>query len=228
MNESLPLNLDFDRATRCGFPEVVFGMGKTVAEVVAAATRLHAAHGQVLVTRASDDALAALAAALPTGRVHRRSACFALGEPAATLGPVGVVSAGTADESVAEEAAVTLAMRGVAVVRAPDCGVAGLHRILARIDELRRCRALIVVAGMDGALPSVVGGLVDCPVIACPTSVGYGVASGGHAALNSMLASCAAGVTVVNIDNGFGAGAAAAAIARQCGNRAGASTSKAT
>ncbi|HYE05290.1 MAG TPA: nickel pincer cofactor biosynthesis protein LarB [Planctomycetota bacterium] len=217
MTDPLPLNLDFDRAQRCGYPEVVFGLGKTVEEVVAAATRLHRAHGQVLVTRAADEALAALAAALPGGRSHRRSGCFAVGEPAATLGPVGVVSAGTADEAVAEEAVVTLGMRGVAVVRAADCGVAGLHRILARLDELRRCRALIVVAGMDGALPSVVGGLVDCPVIACPTSVGYGVAAGGHAALNSMLASCAAGVTVVNIDNGFGAGAAAAAIARQCG-----------
>jgi NCAIR mutase (PurE)-related protein len=116
---------------------------------------------------------------------------------------------------VAEEAAITLAARGVSVDRLSDCGVAGLHRLLGRLDRLRACVALVVVAGMDGALPSVVGGLVDTPVIACPTSVGYGVAAGGHTALHTMLASCAPGITVVNIDNGFGAGYAAATIARR-------------
>lgn len=210
----LTLNLDLDRSRRLGFPEVVFGANKTVAEVVAAATRLVEAHGQVLVTRARPEALTALVAALPKGRPYPRSNCFAVGVPEPAAGPVGVVSAGTGDEPVAEEAAVTLAMRGVRVARMHDCGVAGLQRILGRLEELRRCVAVIVIAGMDGALPSVVGGLVDAPVIACPTSVGYGVAEGGRAALYSMLASCSPGVTVVNIDNGFGAGYAAATIAR--------------
>ena len=137
-----------------------------------------------------------------------------MGHPTPTLGPVAVVSAGTADEPVAEEASVTLTARGVRVERFHDSGVAGIHRIMKHLDAIRQCVAVIVVAGMDGALPSVVGGLIDIPLIACPTSVGYGVATGGHTALNTMLASCAAGVTVVNIDNGFGAGFAAATIAR--------------
>jgi NCAIR mutase (PurE)-related protein len=209
----LTLNLDLDRRRRLGFPEVVFGANKTVNEVVAAATRLVEVHDQVLITRAKPEALAALHAALPNGRPYPRSGCFAYGVPAPTCGTVAVVSAGTSDEPVAEEAAVTLAIRGVRVSRFHDCGVAGLQRILARLDELRGCVAVVVMAGMDGALPSVVGGLLDCPVIACPTSVGYGVAEGGKAALMSMLASCAPGVTVVNIDNGFGAGYAAASIA---------------
>ena len=207
------LNLDLDRARRCGFPEVVYGAGKTVSEVLAAATRLAEAHGRVLVTRCSDEALDALARSLPAGHPHPRSHCFCLGEPTASAGPVAVITAGTGDEPVAEECALTLAMRGVRVDRHRDCGVAGLHRLLAKIEDLRRCVCVVVVAGMDGALPSVVGGLLDVPVIACPTSIGYGVAAGGHTALNTMLSSCAAGVTVVNIDNGFGAGYAAATIA---------------
>lgn len=211
MNDTL--NLDFDRRKRLGFPEVVFGSGKTVNEVLAAATRLTEAHGQVLITRASPEALAALQNVLPAGRAHPRSGCFSLGAPVPTHGPVAVLSAGTSDEGVAEEAAVTLEARGVRVMRFRDSGVAGLHRMLGHLDAIRTCVAVVVVAGMDGALPSVVGGLVDIPVIACPTSIGYGVATGGHAALNSMLASCAPGVTVVNIDNGFGAGYAAATIA---------------
>jgi NCAIR mutase (PurE)-related protein len=212
MNDTL--NLDFDRHRRQGFPEVVFGLGKTVAEVVRAATHLIEAHGQVLVTRATPEALAALGAAFPRGVCHHRSHCFSFGHSAPTLGPVAVVSAGTADEPVAEEASVTLAARGVRVERFHDSGVAGIHRIMKHLDAIRQCVAVIVVAGMDGALPSVVGGLIDIPLIACPTSIGYGVATGGHTALNTMLASCAAGVTVVNIDNGFGAGFAAATIAR--------------
>jgi NCAIR mutase (PurE)-related protein len=207
------LDLDFDRLRRQGFPEVVFGAGKTVNEILGAATRLMEAHGQVLVTRASADALAALQTVLPHGRAHPRSGCFTCGEPAAACGPVAVVTAGTSDEPVGEEAAVTLTARGVRVERFRDSGVAGLHRVLKHLDAIRQCVAVIVVAGMDGALPSVVGGLVDIPVIACPTSVGYGVATGGNTALNTMLASCSPGVTVVNIDNGFGAGFAAATIA---------------
>jgi pyridinium-3,5-biscarboxylic acid mononucleotide synthase len=209
------LDLDLDRLRRCGFPEVVYGAGKTTEEVVAAATRLSQAHGRVLVTRATAEALAALRAALPEGVAYPRSGCFSLGAPAPDCGPVGVLSAGTSDEPVAEETAVTLAARGVAVERFADCGVAGLHRVLGHLDRLRTCAALIVIAGMDGALPSVVAGLVDCPVIGCPTSVGYGVAEGGRAALHAMLASCAPGLLVVNVDNGFGAAYAAATIARR-------------
>lgn len=217
MNDTL--NLDFDRNARIGFPEVVFGQGKTVNEVLAAATRLVEAHGQVLVTRASPEALAALQQSLPNGRAHPRSSCFTVGDPAPDCGPVAVLSAGTSDEPVAEECAVTLAARKVKVERFRDSGVAGLHRLLSRLDAIRTCDAVVVVAGMDGALPSVVGGLVDIPVIACPTSIGYGVAGDGRAALYSMLASCAPGVTVVNIDNGFGAGYAAASIARRVAKR---------
>jgi len=208
------LNLDLDRLRRLGFPEVVFGASKTVNEVVAAATRLAEAHSHVLVTRARPEALEALVKALPTGRPYPRSGCFALGTPVASSGPVAVVSAGTGDESVAEEAYVTLAMRGVAVKRFPDCGVAGLQRILARLDEIRGCVAVIAIAGMEGALPSVLGGLLDIPLIACPTSVGYGISDNGRTAMHAMLASCAPGITVVNIDNGFGAGYAAANIAK--------------
>jgi NCAIR mutase (PurE)-related protein len=211
----MTLNLDLDRARRCGFPEVVYGAGKTDREVVTAATRLVAAHGRVLVTRCRPEALAALVAAMPTGRAHPRSGCFTCGVCKPGFGPVAVVSAGTSDEPVAEEAALTAAMRGCRVLRRPDCGVAGLHRLLHHLPALRRCRAIIAVAGFEGALPSVVAGLVACPVIAVPTSVGYGVAAGGHTALHAMLASCAPGVLVVNIDNGFGAGYAAATIAAQ-------------
>ena len=213
MNDTL--NIDFDRQGRLGFPEVVFGQGKTVNEVLAATTRLVEAHGQVLVTRLSAEAMAALQNILPNGRAHPRCACFTVGEPVPDCGPIAVLSAGTSDEPVAEECAVTLAARGVKVERFRDCGVAGLHRLLSCLDAIRACDAVVVVAGMDGALPSVVGGLVDIPIIACPTSVGYGVAADGRAALYSMLASCAPGVTVVNIDNGFGAGYAASSIARR-------------
>ncbi len=207
------LDLDLGRAERCGFCEVVFGAGKTVDEVVAAARLLHEAHGQALVTRASDAALAALAQAFPAGRAHARCRAFSVGDPVPGAGPVAVVSAGTSDEPVAEEAQVILEARGVRVERFRDCGVAGLQRVLGHLDRIRACDCAVVVAGMDGALASVLGGLVAIPLIACPTSVGYGVASGGTTALNAMLASCAAGLTVVNIDNGFGAGHAAATIA---------------
>ena len=210
------LNLDFDRHRRCGFPEVIFGQGKTVDEVVTAAIMLADRHGRVLVTRASAEALAALGRALPAGQTYVRGRCFAVGAPAATLGPVAVVSAGTADEPVAEECAATLGIAGIQLDRIRDSGVAGLHRLIAQLDRIRACRIAIVIAGMEGALPSVVGGLVDLPVIGVPTSVGYGVAEGGRTALFAMLTSCAAGITVVNIDNGFGAAMAAAAICRQC------------
>lgn len=213
------LDLDYDRERRCGFPEVVFGLGKTAAETAAAAARLAERHGRVLVTRASPESLQALASALPTGTVHPRSGCFTLGMAAPDCGPVGVVSAGTSDEPVAEEAELTLRMRGVAVHRAADCGCTGIHRVLRHAEDLRACVALVVVAGMDAALATVVAGLVDIPVIGCPTTIGYGIAEGGHTALHAMLASCAPGLSVVNIGNGFGAGYAAASIARMVGRR---------
>ena len=206
------LDLDLHRDRRLGFPEVVYAAGKTDAEVVAAATGLVAAHGRVLVTRARPESLAALAEALSSGQVHPRSGCFTVGLPRPAWGPVAVISAGTSDESVAEEAEWTARMRGCRVRRFADCGVSGLHRLTGHLPALRRCRCVIVVAGFEGALPSVIGGLLACPIIAVPTSVGYGVAAGGHAALHAMLASCDPGVVVTNIDNGFGAGFAAARI----------------
>jgi pyridinium-3,5-biscarboxylic acid mononucleotide synthase len=213
MAHSLPLDLDLQRDRRLGFPEVVFAAGKTDEECTTAALRLVAAHGRVLVTRCRDGQLAALVAALPHGTAYSRSGCFTLGMPKPSLPQVAVISAGTSDEPVAEEAALTAAMRGCRVLRCPDCGVAGLHRLSAWLPKLRRCAAVVAVAGFEGALPSVLGGLIAVPIIAVPTSVGYGVAAGGTTALHAMLACCAPGVTVVNIDNGFGAGFAAGRIA---------------
>ncbi len=202
--------LDHHRALRAGFPEVVFGLGKTVEQIVAIATRLYERHGLVLVTRAEDAAREALAAAHPRAQVHARARCVVLRRRAPRLrGRVLVVCAGTADLPVAEEALVTARAMGSLAELIADVGVAGLHRLLAHREELRRARVLVVVAGLEGALASVVGGLVDRPVIAVPTSVGYGAHFGGVAPLLAMLNSCAAGVTVVNIDNGFGAGYAA-------------------
>ncbi|GDY12082.1 1-(5-phosphoribosyl)-5-amino-4-imidazole-carboxylate carboxylase [Planctomycetota bacterium] len=209
------IDLDLGRPQRTGLGEVVFGEGKTCDEVVAAATGLFTAHGRVLVTRAGPEALAALSAAIPTGRADARARGFLAGAPPATLGPVALISAGTADQAVARECALTLAIAGVQVETFADCGIAGLHRVLRHLPAIRRCRCAIVVAGMDGALPAVVAGQVDLPVIACPTPIGYGVAAGGTAALQTMLASCAPGLAVVNIGNGFGAAAMAAAICRQ-------------
>ena len=210
-----PLDLDLQRDRRLGFPEVVYAAGKTDAEVVEACTRLVAAHGRVLATRCRPSSLAALTAALPAGQAHPRSGAFTIGLPKPTLPAVGVISAGTSDAPVAEEAALTAAMRGCRVLRFDDSGVSGLHRLARHLPKLRRCCAVVVIAGFEGALPSVLGGLVACPVFAVPTSVGYGVAAGGRAALDAMLASCAPGVGVLNIDNGFGGGFAAARVAMQ-------------
>jgi len=210
--------VDHHRGLRNGFPEVVFGQGKTAEQVVAIAERLAAAGGNVLVTRLAPEAAAALVAAVegfeyhPLPRVAVRRGRVAEPPPG---GPILVVSAGTADLPVAEEAAITAELMGGRVERLYDVGVSGLHRLLAARDRLWEAAVLIVVAGMEGALPSVVGGLVDRPVIAVPTSVGYGASLGGLAALLGMLNTCAAGVVVVNIDNGFGAAAAAARILQQ-------------
>jgi NCAIR mutase (PurE)-related protein len=200
--------LDLDRERRQGAPEVVFGEGKSPGQCVAIAERIAAAGHGVLLTRTSDAARMALRARFPEARVHdvARTVWLARAAPRTVgSGHACVVTAGTSDLPVADECLETLAFLGVPAERVADVGVAGVHRVLARADQLRSARAVVVVAGMDGALPSVVGGLVAGPVIAVPTSVGYGAAFGGVAALLTMLNSCAAGVTVVNIDNGFGA-----------------------
>jgi pyridinium-3,5-biscarboxylic acid mononucleotide synthase len=207
--------IDHHRALRQGYPEVIYAPGKTADEIVTIAGRL-ASHGDgFLVTRADDARRTALVSQFPQAEANgvARTVYLAPAAPmAASHGTVLIVTAGTSDAPVAEEAAVTVRAFGGTVVRATDVGVAGLHRLLTHGPALQAATVVIVVAGMDGALPSVVGGLVSVPVIAVPTSVGYGASFGGLAALLSMLNSCAAGVTVVNVDNGFGAAVAAARI----------------
>ncbi|HEU4988410.1 MAG TPA: nickel pincer cofactor biosynthesis protein LarB [Gemmatimonadaceae bacterium] len=207
--------VDHHRALRQGYPEVIFGAGKTPPQIVEIAERILARGEGVLATRLSPEAAEALRFAIPAVEINELArTAYVPGEypPDAGRGTVCIVTAGTSDLPVAEEAAVTAAALGNAVARITDVGVAGLHRLLARREELLSAAVVIVVAGMDGALPSVVGGLVAGPVIAVPTSVGYGAAFGGIAPLLTMLNSCAAGVTVVNIDNGFGAAVAASRI----------------
>src|SRR4051812_35413518 len=207
--------IDHHRALRQGFPEVVFGEGKTPEHLVAIASRIAERGEGLLVTRLSPEAAPALVTRLPAIELNviARTAYLRPLEPTPTgRGTVLIVTAGTSDLPVAEEAAVTASALGNCVARLVDVGVAGIHRVLARRDELLAASVIIVVAGMDGALPSVVGGLVRVPVIAVPTSVGYGASFQGLAALLTMLNSCAAGITVVNIDNGFGAAVAASRI----------------
>jgi NCAIR mutase (PurE)-related protein len=200
--------LDHHRSIRRGFPEVVFGQGKTPEQIARLAARLARQGQNVLVTRTTEDAYRAVAVELPSARWHPEARAVVVETtPAAPLGgPVLVISAGTSDIPVAEEAALTASTMGARVERLLDVGVAGLHRLTGRQNQLAEARVLIVVAGMEGALPSVVAGLVAAPVIAVPTSIGYGASLGGIAALLAMLNSCASGVAVVNIDNGFGAG----------------------
>jgi pyridinium-3,5-biscarboxylic acid mononucleotide synthase len=207
--------IDHHRALRQGFPEVIYGEGKTPEQVVGIAERIAERHGAFLATRLSEAAAECLANRFRDVQLNRlaRTAHLAGPEsPPAGKATVLIVTAGTSDLPVAEEAAVTASALGNSVARMTDVGVAGIHRLLARTNELFEAGVVIVVAGMDGALASVVGGLVRVPVIAVPTSVGYGAAFGGIAPLLTMLNSCAAGVTVVNIDNGFGAAMAASRI----------------
>ena len=211
--------VDIDRRRRTGFPEVILGEGKAPAEVAAIARVILEREPVLLATRISRAQFEAVQADFPGAVFHERARCLTMErEPLPKLkSPVGVVAAGTSDLAVAEEAAVTLELFGNNVRRIYDAGVAGLHRVLVETDRLRECAAVIVVAGMEGALPSVVAGLIDKPVIAVPTSAGYGASFGGLAALLGMLNSCGSGVTVVNIDNGFGAAYAAATINRLLG-----------
>jgi hypothetical protein len=209
--------VDVDRAHRTGDAEVVFGQGKTPEQIVAILRTLHAKHPEraVLATRLDDEALAQVATSLREAVLHPVARAVTLGPLPTARGTVAVVSAGTSDAPVAAEAALTVQVHGAEVDVIEDVGVAGIHRLLAVRDRLEQADCLVVVAGMEGALPSVVGGLVGVPLVAVPTSVGYGASFGGIAALLTMLNSCAPGVTVVNIDNGYGAGVFAARVARQ-------------
>lgn len=210
--------VDTHRALRTGFPEVIYCEGKQTDQVVQIARKI-AERGQVvLATRCAPAAHAALCEAFPKAVYHETARISVIGKPpraGARARPVAVVSAGTADAAVAEEAAVTAETLGCRVERVYDVGVAGLHRLLGHHARLEKASAIVVVAGMEGALASVVGGLVSAPVIAVPTSVGYGASFHGLAPLLTMLNSCAAGVVVVNIDNGFGAGYFAALLSRR-------------
>lgn len=207
--------LDHHRTLRTGMPEVVFAGGKTAAQVAAIARRL-AARGPLLVTRLEPGLAGPARRAVRGSRYDPVSRTLSRGRmDLPTRGPVAVCCAGTSDVPVCEEAAVTLEVMGVEAIRIYDVGVAGLHRLLARRRDLERAVALVVAAGMEGALPSVVGGLVGRPVVGVPTSVGYGAALGGVAALLAMLNSCAPNVAVVNVDNGFGAGFVAGLAARR-------------
>ena len=207
--------IDHHRQLRTGFPEVIFCQGKTVEHVKEISERILAAGHPLLATRATPEMAEAVKTIQPAADYNAlgRTITFRVSETEGTPG-ILVVSAGTSDLPVAEEAAETALMMGNQPERLYDVGVAGLHRLISNHEKLLTARVIIVVAGMEGALPSVVGGLVDCPVIAVPTSIGYGASFGGLAALLGMLNSCASGVTVVNIDNGFGAGYSASLINR--------------
>ena len=210
MTEPSHSTLDHDRLRRQGFPEIVYCEGKTAGQVVDNLRGLHAVHGRAFGTRLGASHAAEVLSALPQAVHDPLSRTVRLGDnPPAAGGTVALIAAGTSDLAVLIEAEHTLAFLGHTARRIVDVGVAGIHRLHERLDDIRAADVVIVVAGMEGALPSVVGGLVRAPVIAVPTSVGYGAAFGGLAALLGMLNSCASGLVVVNIDNGFGAAMAA-------------------
>jgi hypothetical protein len=208
---------DTHRHLRTGFPEVIFGTGKTTAQIAALLGELGRDGATVMATRIAPDVARELLAAVPGARYLEAARIVVLGpgpEPTRGRGTIAVLTAGTADIPVAEEAAVTAELDGNRVARVFDVGVAGLHRLLAHRETIEQAEVLVVAAGMDGVLPTVVAGLYSRPVIAVPTSVGYGASLGGIAALLTMLNSCATGVAVVNIDNGFGAGRMASLLNR--------------
>lgn len=207
--------LDHHRTQRCGVPEVIYAAGKSAEQVVGIAQVLYERNGHVLISRAEGDHAEAIETAFPDAETGSRRRTWLIGTPPAQRGEaIPVITAGTSDAPVAEEAGLTLKALGRHALPIHDVGVAGLHRLIARLPEITAASVIICIAGMEGALPSVLGGLVDKPLIAVPTSVGYGAAFGGIAALLGMLTSCASGITVVNIDNGFGAAYAAHQIAR--------------
>jgi len=209
--------VDHGRSTRQGFPEVVFGAGKTTAQIVGIVERLAARSPNVLITHTDGETFGEVRNVITEAEWHESAHLIRIQRDKTELGVgvIAVVTAGTSDIPVAEEAALTAEAMGNRVERVWDVGVAGIHRVLAERELLQRARVVIVAAGMEGALPSVVGGLVSVPVVAVPTSIGYGASFGGVAALLGMLNSCASNVTVVNIDNGFGAGFVASLINRQ-------------
>jgi NCAIR mutase (PurE)-related protein len=209
--------VDNHRALRTGFPEVILGQAKTAAQIARIVEEIAKGGHNVLVTRVSRDKAAAVVKETPGMIYHQVARALVLEQTPVErtgVGPITIVTAGTSDIPVAEEAALVAEFAGNDVRRVFDVGVAGIHRLLHQLDDLREASVIVVVAGMEGALASVIGGLVACPVVAVPTSIGYGASFNGVAALLGMLNSCAAGVTVVNIDNGFGAGYAAAVINR--------------
>ena len=206
--------VDHHRNIRQGFPEVIFGQGKSPSQIAAIAARIVAAGHSLLVTRTTPEAHQAVVAEVPGATYNAHARCITLDLHTASpgRGTILIAAAGTADLPIAEEAAITAELMGNPTDRLYDVGVAGLHRLLKEHTRITAARVIIVVAGMEGALPSVVGGLVDVPVIAVPTSIGYGASFGGLTALLAMLNSCATGISVVNIDNGFGAAAIASSI----------------
>ena len=214
--------IDHHRALRCGFAEVVFGQGKTDEQIEDIFLRLAETGANVLATRVAPSAARRVQERVPDAKYDELSRTLALRQrpPAESEGFIGIAAAGTSDLPVAEEARITAELMDQRTQTFYDVGVAGLHRLLSESADLRRANVLVVVAGMEGALPSVVGGLVDAPVIAVPTSIGYGASFGGISALLAMLNTCAAGVSVVYIDNGFGAGYQAAMINRLADSRA--------
>ena len=201
-------DIDYDRLERTGCPEVIYGAGKTPVQIEEIARNLLDAGQNVLATRLNEDALLHLSGAFPEADMHPEARLRRIlsSPPPQAAGFVGIVSAGTSDQAVAEEAALTAEFLGSRVRRYRDCGVAGLHRLVSHLDSIREATVLVAVAGMEGALPSVLAGLVKAPMIAVPTSVGYGANFRGVTTLLAMMNSCANGVSVVNIDNGFGAG----------------------
>lgn len=213
--------LDHNRALRQGVQEVIYGASKTTEQIVGIVEAMSARGSRnILITRISEESAKALAERFPTEHYPVAKIAVAFPQPVEKTGAIVVVTGGTSDMPVAEEAAITAEVMGSRVTRLYDVGVAGLHRLLTNLEPLMSARVVIAVAGMEGALASVVGGLVDCPVVAVPTSVGYGASFGGVAALLSMLNSCASGVSVVNIDNGFGAGFLAGRINKMEGTKA--------
>jgi NCAIR mutase (PurE)-related protein len=208
--------IDHHRELRTGIPELVFGASKTAAQIAAAMTELARGAGGSVATRIDPAKAAELRALLPAVVIHEAARLAMLGKPAPRppCAPIAVVCAGTSDLPVAEEAALVAEFLGAPVIRVSDVGVAGIHRLLGRLEDIRRAQVVIAVAGMEAALPSVLGGLIDRPMIAVPTSVGYGVSVDGLVALGALLSACAPGITVVNIDNGVGAAVAAVKIAR--------------
>ncbi len=213
-------HVDTHRRLRCGFPEVVFGLGKTTSQIAAIVATLKK-HGEgVLATRLAPEASESLCELHPEGVANLAARTFWIAgreDPGPRLGQVVVVTAGTSDLPVAEEARVTAEAWHCNVTLVSDVGVAGVHRLFGKLDQITGADALVAVAGMEGALPSVLGGLVDCPVVAVPTSIGYGAHLGGIASLLGMLNSCASNVVVVNIDSGFNGGYVAGMIARRAG-----------